>query len=78
MTTGTSLHLLTVFVIIAVLLVHRTSPLLRTATSAPTQTCRADSPNQWRPSWLKKPCHGTGPTSVMCFTLAVLEWGCIA
>ncbi|WP_149312086.1 hypothetical protein [Methylobacterium sp. P1-11] len=78
MTTGTSLHLLTVFVVVAVLLIHRTSPLLRTATAAPTRTRRADSPNQRRPSWLTKPCRETGSTSVMCFTLAVLDWGCIA
>jgi hypothetical protein len=72
---GASLHLLTVFVVVAVLLIHRTSPSLRTATSVPARNCRTDSPNQWRRSWLTKPCRESGETSVTRFTLAAPRWG---
>ncbi|MDN3572088.1 hypothetical protein [Methylobacterium longum] len=36
---ASSLHLLTIFVVVAVLLIHRTSPLPRIATSAPAPDC---------------------------------------
>jgi hypothetical protein len=62
---STSLHLQTIFVVVAVLLIHRTSPSLR--------SCRFESPLQRRPAWLTKPCRGSGETSVTCLTLAAQE-----